>query len=151
MENSIELTARQLQILSMACYTQHQIAMILGIGHSTVKNHFSEIYRRLGVDDGDIGSRCTRAVIKALRLGILRIEEISDGDRATFVRGRGRVFETSRGNYQRNLAISRLRQERPVRSIANEFDITPQRVYQICRRMREIRGAGNNDEKESHQ
>ena len=161
-ENGL-LTDRQLEILSLACYTNCQIAAILGLSSSTVKNHFSEIYHRLCPGCGTGGNyRRNLAVARALRLGLLSIEDISDGDRATFVRGRGWVFPDGKGGWQSKLNIVQRpkRWSRPARSrvktrrnlevahrrnrgdevadIANDFGVSTQRVYQICRQAGDV-------------
>ncbi len=78
----LTLTDRQKQILCLACYTNGDIARILNIAHSTVKNHFNVIYKSLGL--GGVlptpRARRTVAITTALRHGIIALSEIALGD-----------------------------------------------------------------------
>jgi len=139
----------------MACYTNYQIAAILDLSVSTVKNHFSAIYRALCPEIGATDYKRSLAITRALTRGLLSIEDISDGDRSTFVRGHGWVFLDSNGGWrqdleviqrpktqggkakeQRNLEIARRRRRGDdMLEIADDFGITRQRIYQICKQI----------------
>lgn len=71
MEQQETLTARErevLRLLGSGC-TQAQIAWRLGVSTSTVVSHLKNAYRKLGVHNG------VAAVMRAFRLGFLRLEE----------------------------------------------------------------------------
>ena len=65
-----ELTSREQQVLALVVEgaTNPQIARRLGIAGSTVKNHISSIFEKLGV------TQRTEAVAVAIKRGIVRIE-----------------------------------------------------------------------------
>ena len=65
-----ELTSREQQVLALVVEgaTNPQIARKLGIAGSTVKNHISNIFEKLGV------TQRTEAVAIAIKRGIARIE-----------------------------------------------------------------------------
>ena len=64
------LSDREEEVLSLvaAGLTNPEIATRLFISARTVKNHLSSIYDKLGVGDK------TQALIRAVRLGIVRVE-----------------------------------------------------------------------------
>ncbi len=68
-ESEVNLTKRQLQILSLASeqpnLTSYEIARKLGIADSTVRNQLSRAYLNLGVRN------CAAAIIRARELGLL--------------------------------------------------------------------------------
>ena len=70
------ITSRELEILSLAAQGlgNKQIAFYMNIGLPTVKNYFAEIFTKLNVN-----SR-TEAVITALRIGIINIDEPNKGN-----------------------------------------------------------------------
>lgn len=80
--NRLTLTSRQKEILCLACHTNGDIAYILGIAASTVKNHFTVIYKSLGLSDilPTPRARRTVAIATALRYGIIALSEIALGD-----------------------------------------------------------------------
>lgn len=61
------LTERQTEIVRLAAAgrTNQQIAFELNISHQTVKNHWTDIYHRLGLVDR------TQTVVEAIRLGLV--------------------------------------------------------------------------------
>jgi DNA-binding NarL/FixJ family response regulator len=65
-----DLTARQLEVLQLldAGLTQHEIARKLFLEHATVRNHATDMRRKLGAQT------CAHAVGIAYRLGILRTD-----------------------------------------------------------------------------
>lgn len=65
------LTSRETEILRLLAggYTNRQIATALVLTEGTVKNHVSNVLSKLGVNDR------TRAVLRALHLGLLRDED----------------------------------------------------------------------------
>jgi len=70
MEREVHLTEREMQILRLMAdgLTDRQIATQFGIGRRTVSNHVSAILLKLRA------MRRTEAVVKALRLGLLRTD-----------------------------------------------------------------------------
>jgi DNA-binding NarL/FixJ family response regulator len=71
----VELTERELEILRLvaAGYANREIADALHLAPGTVKNHVSSLLTKLGVRDR------TRAVLRALDLGLLGAREDDDG------------------------------------------------------------------------
>ncbi|MEW6047657.1 MAG: response regulator transcription factor [Bacillota bacterium] len=65
-----QLTPREREVLALMArgLTNQEIARRLVISEHTVKNHVSNIYRKLGSDDR------TRVVLMAIRAGIARME-----------------------------------------------------------------------------
>lgn len=63
------LTAREAEVVRLMAggYSNREIAQALGTAEGTIKNHVSSILAKLGVRDR------TRAVLKALETGLLRI------------------------------------------------------------------------------
>lgn len=78
------LTERQLQILRLACFTNGQIAVILGLAESTVKNHYSAIYRVLCPEAGKGGHKRCLAVMRAIQRGLLDVHAMPSGSWASF-------------------------------------------------------------------
>lgn len=70
-----ELSHRELDVLKLIArgYSNDEIARTLFISPHTVKNHVSNIYRKMGMDDR------TQVAITALRLGLVPLEKI-DGE-----------------------------------------------------------------------
>jgi len=68
-----ELSARELDVLKLIAkgFSNDEIARTLFISPHTVKNHVSNIYRKMGVDDR------TQVAITALRLGLVPLEKIN--------------------------------------------------------------------------
>jgi len=68
-----ELSARELDVLKLIArgFSNDQIARTLFISPHTVKNHVSNIYRKMGMDDR------TQVAITALRLGLVPLEKIN--------------------------------------------------------------------------
>jgi two-component system response regulator DegU len=67
------LSPRELEVLTLigrGC-SNEEIAQLLFISPHTVKNHVSNIYRKLYVNDR------TRAALQAVRMGLVKIEEDS--------------------------------------------------------------------------
>jgi len=67
-----ELSARELDVLKLIAkgFSNDEIARTLFISPHTVKNHVSNIYRKMGMDDR------TQVAITALRLGLVPLEKI---------------------------------------------------------------------------
>ena len=67
-----ELTRREKQVLLMAArgLTANESAERLGISERTVSTHFMRIFEKLDV------SKRAQAVVRALELGIISLEEI---------------------------------------------------------------------------
>ena len=76
------LTQRQKRVLCLVAHPNRQIADILGISQSTVARTLTDVYEHL--DLGHVsrakGCRRTAAVVKALRLGLVTLKEVSPGD-----------------------------------------------------------------------
>ena len=68
------LTPRQIEILKLVTLPNRQAALKLHIVEQRVKNTWTEIYRRLGID-GDNCTKRIRATTKALRLGIVDLAD----------------------------------------------------------------------------
>lgn len=66
----MELTKREQQILKLFCYRNDEIANILTIETSTVKNHVHNILQKLKE------STKIRALIKAIKMGIINVYSI---------------------------------------------------------------------------
>lgn len=68
-----ELSARELDVLKLIAkgFSNDDIARTLFISPHTVKNHVSNIYRKMGMDDR------TQVAITALRLGLVPLEKIN--------------------------------------------------------------------------
>lgn len=68
-----ELSARELDVLKLIAkgFSNDEIARTLFISPHTVKNHVSNIYRKMGMDDR------TQVAIIALRLGLVPLEKIN--------------------------------------------------------------------------
>lgn len=68
-----ELSARELDVLKLIArgLSNDEIARTLFISPHTVKNHVSNIYRKMGMDDR------TQVAITALRLGLVPLEKIN--------------------------------------------------------------------------
>lgn len=66
-----ELSAREIDVLKLIAkgMTNEEIARTLFISPHTVKNHVSNIYRKMGLDDR------TQVAITALRLGLVPLEK----------------------------------------------------------------------------
>lgn len=103
------MTPRQIEILSLVCFTNQQIARQLGVTMPAVRNQFYAIYKRLGLDNGDSSNmKRIRAVTKALRLGLLALDDLSEGDRVPLVRRRGQApVERRVGSVQPALWVGR--------------------------------------------
>lgn len=71
-----QLTPRQIEVLCLvaAGVRNRAIGEDLSIAEQTVKNHLHRAMSRLGVDD----RTRTHAVLKAIRLGIIRVPSDSD-------------------------------------------------------------------------
>lgn len=67
-----ELSAREIDVLKLIAkgMTNEEIARTLFISPHTVKNHVSNVYRKMGMDDR------TQVAITALRLGLVPLEKI---------------------------------------------------------------------------
>jgi len=68
----IPLSERELEILRYIAqgWSNKRIAVLLGIGHQSVKNNVSVIFVKLGVNNRD------QAVINAIQHGWIRLSEI---------------------------------------------------------------------------
>lgn len=67
------LTPREREVLTLMAQgmSNGEIASALFISEHTVKNHVSNIYRKMGMDDR------TQVAITALRLGLVPLEKIN--------------------------------------------------------------------------
>lgn len=71
-----ELSQRELDVLKLIArgMNNDQIAERLFISPHTVKNHVSNVYRKMGMDDR------TQVAITALRLGLVPLEKLDDDE-----------------------------------------------------------------------
>ena len=76
------LTPRERQILTLAAFSNGQIARRLGVSTQSVKNKWTRIYRKLGLNGGP--NKRIRAVTAALQWGILFLDELHPGDRRAY-------------------------------------------------------------------
>ncbi len=69
-----ELSPRELDVLKLIAkgMSNDEIARTLFISPHTVKNHVSNIYRKMGMDDR------TQVAITALRMGLVPLEKFDD-------------------------------------------------------------------------
>lgn len=67
------LTPRERQVLLLSWFTGRQIAVRLGIAYQTVKNTRWHLYEKLGVAGPTKYQKKTRAVVRAVRVGIVDI------------------------------------------------------------------------------
>lgn len=73
------LTPQELEILRLATWSNREIADELGLKHQAVRHLFSSIYvKLLGPGPTYRRPRCA-ALVKALRLGLVRLEELASG------------------------------------------------------------------------
>lgn len=77
-----QLTQREMDCLCRVAFTNRQVARQLGISVQTVKNHLTAVYSKMdvnmppsGIYDLE-GQRRLRALIRALKLGYLRLDEV---------------------------------------------------------------------------
>lgn len=68
-----DLSQRELDVLKLIAkgMSNDEIARTLFISPHTVKNHVSNLYRKMGMDDR------TRVAITALRLGLVPLEKLN--------------------------------------------------------------------------
>lgn len=73
-ENSFHLTNREREILNLIAsgYLNKQIAKLMNITEQTAKNHITNIFKKLEATNR------TEAVIKAIRLGIIRVSALGN-------------------------------------------------------------------------
>jgi DNA-binding NarL/FixJ family response regulator len=73
----MELTERERTVLLHVQFTNDQIAHRLNITSSTVKNHLTNIYKKLGFGGEHRGPRVKRsaAVTEAVRAGLVKANE----------------------------------------------------------------------------
>jgi len=69
-----DLCSRECEVLCLVPLTNREIAVLLDISMSTVKNHLNHVYRKLGVD-GYKGKRAS-ALFRALALGLVEMDEV---------------------------------------------------------------------------
>ena len=107
------LTARQLDVLRLARegYTNGQIATALGISHNTVKRHLTWAFQTLNTHDR------TRAVIKAINLGLISLWDDDMPTRKGVISIRGEQFPMTVGTVggRAGTAIATLRESAPTR------------------------------------
>ena len=72
----VELGPREREILCLAELTNREIAARLGITHQTVKNHLTHVYGKLGIGGNPSVHKRIPALMLALRLGLLTLDEI---------------------------------------------------------------------------
>jgi len=83
MADTVVLTPRERQVLAMVTMQNIAIARTLGISEQTVKNILTAAYRKLLGRPGGVVSprhRRTRALMRALALGVLELSEVPLGD-----------------------------------------------------------------------
>jgi DNA-binding NarL/FixJ family response regulator len=78
----VRLTPRERQILTLAAFSNGQIARRLGVGTQSIKNKWTRIYRKLGLNGGP--NKRIQAVMTALCQGILFLDELHPGDRRAY-------------------------------------------------------------------
>ena len=77
-----DLTARERQLLRMLTLPNAQIARELGLATGTVKNTLSGVYRKVLGDHRHTGeNRRVATLMRALQLGLVRLDEVRVGDR----------------------------------------------------------------------
>lgn len=64
-----------LSVLRHARYTYRRAALMLGLSHYTVRNHWSRIYLKMGMSE-DRAPKKTKAVLLALVLGIIKESDL---------------------------------------------------------------------------
>lgn len=71
--SSIKLNHRQVNILKLISkgMTDKAISVETGLSFATIQYHKKNIYRKLGVNS------CTEAVIKALKLNLISLDQIT--------------------------------------------------------------------------
>lgn len=74
-----QLTPREMDALRLAELTNRQAALILHITYQAMKNLWKEVYKKLDVTV-DRPKR-TIAIMRALRLGYLRLDEVVPAER----------------------------------------------------------------------
>ena len=79
----VHLTPRERQVLTLAAYSNWEIAQMSGVREQAVKNVWTAVYRKLGVRGN--GPRRIRALLAALRCGMLSLSEVPLGNRRTVV------------------------------------------------------------------
>jgi len=74
---AVELWPRHREILCLVALTNLEIALRLGIGRQTVKNHLTDAYGRLGIH-GHTSANGKRVpgLLRALALGLVTLDEI---------------------------------------------------------------------------
>ena len=76
---SVRLSPRERRILTLAAFSNAQIGRQTGTGVQHIKNTWTRVYRKLGLNGGP--NKRIRAVTAALRQGILFLDELHPGDR----------------------------------------------------------------------
>ena len=71
-----ELTPRQRQVLCLVTLSNREISARLGVGHQTVKNHFTGIRKALGLPAINHASQRLRFLMTALECGVVTLDEI---------------------------------------------------------------------------
>jgi DNA-binding NarL/FixJ family response regulator len=74
-----KLTQRELEILRLAANSNREIAVLLKLSWQTVKNHFTRIYRKLGVGSSIAYKPRCAALWQALNLGLLDVGDLDPG------------------------------------------------------------------------
>lgn len=69
-DGNLHLTARQVDVLKLCCFDKKDIAKKLCISITTVQTHYKAVYSKL------LTTRIAETIIKALKLGLIKLEEI---------------------------------------------------------------------------
>lgn len=76
-ENNIKFTKRELEVLRLGGLPNRQIGLQLGLRYNTVRNHWANIYRKLGLlDDRNSNTKKIKALTKVARMGVILIDDI---------------------------------------------------------------------------
>jgi DNA-binding CsgD family transcriptional regulator len=70
-----QLAPLEMDYLRVAAYANKEIARMFGVSEGTVKNRWSAIASKLGIW-GDTGPKRLLIVVKALKCGLIDIEEL---------------------------------------------------------------------------
>ena len=78
--NTVELTAREREVLRLLAWGNKEIALLMGVRPKTVKNFITSLNRKMLGERGAPGQRTRNMLLwTALRDGYLRLDEVSAG------------------------------------------------------------------------
>ena len=77
MHKNNNLTPRELKTLKLAAYSNHEIALHLGISYQTVRNHWRAIYDKFQISGS--GHKRIKAVLIALKSRTATIDDFISG------------------------------------------------------------------------